>query len=76
MPTGNGPLENEIPQQLAEAGRYPLAIKTTSDSHHVMWFTTEAGRDAFVADMAALDVLIRADGYDLDAITDDTAQEN
>src|ERR1700723_2052563 len=48
------------------SGTYPLTVKTRSDLHHVLWFATDAERGAFVADMNELDVLIRADGYDLD----------
>jgi len=59
---------------LPAAGGFSLSIKTTSDTHHVLWFSSAAARDAFVADMGADgSALMLAHGYDLSGGNEDAA---
>jgi hypothetical protein len=48
---------------------FPLHVKTTSCTNHVLYFATEADRDAFVVDnIKGENAIMLAGGYDLDAI--------
>lgn len=47
---------------------HPLQVKTTSDTNHILYFSSEADRDAFVEDnIKGENAIMLAVGYDLDA---------